>query len=270
MKNLRKYGIAPFNIAVIHGGPGAVGEMAPVARELAALSGVLEPLQTKMTLNRQVVELREALENHGNFPVSLVGFSWGAWLSYITTAQHPALVKKLILVGSGPYEPQFVNHIQKTRLSRLNEEERAEYESIIIKLNDPHEKDKARLFSRLGQLAHKTDQYDPIENILPTSEKPEDERNAKPSNKFHGVLREVQELRQNGSLLELAEDIQCPVVAVHGDYDPHPIAGVAQPLSNKLRDFHIIKIDRCGHKPWIERQAKSKFFKILKEELLGA
>jgi len=32
MKNLRKYGKAPFSIAAIHGGPGAPGEMAPVAR----------------------------------------------------------------------------------------------------------------------------------------------------------------------------------------------------------------------------------------------
>ena len=33
MKNLRKYGKPPFNVAVIHGGPGVPGEMAPVARD---------------------------------------------------------------------------------------------------------------------------------------------------------------------------------------------------------------------------------------------
>ena len=49
MKNPRLYGSAPFNIAVIHGGPGAPGEMAPVARELSSLRGVLEPLQTAVT-----------------------------------------------------------------------------------------------------------------------------------------------------------------------------------------------------------------------------
>ncbi len=50
MKNLRKYGEAPFKVAVIHGGPGAPGEMAPVARELSSVSGVLEPLQTATTI----------------------------------------------------------------------------------------------------------------------------------------------------------------------------------------------------------------------------
>lgn len=43
MKNLRKYANEPFKIAVIHGGPGAPGEMAPVARELSSVRGVLEP-----------------------------------------------------------------------------------------------------------------------------------------------------------------------------------------------------------------------------------
>jgi len=44
MDTLRKYGKEPFSIAVIHGGPGAGGEMAPVARELSSHWGVLEPI----------------------------------------------------------------------------------------------------------------------------------------------------------------------------------------------------------------------------------
>lgn len=43
MNNLRKYGSEPFTVAVIHGGPGAAGEMAPVAKEISAYRGVLEP-----------------------------------------------------------------------------------------------------------------------------------------------------------------------------------------------------------------------------------
>jgi hypothetical protein len=44
MNNLRIYGTAPYRLAVIHGGPGAPGEMAPMARELSPNIGVLEPL----------------------------------------------------------------------------------------------------------------------------------------------------------------------------------------------------------------------------------
>jgi len=56
-ENVRRYGKAPYLVAVVHGGPGAAGAMAPVARELGADRGVLEPLQTAMTVDGQVDEL---------------------------------------------------------------------------------------------------------------------------------------------------------------------------------------------------------------------
>ena len=61
MKNPRKYGQPPYNIAVIHGGPGAGGEMEPVALDLSPDFGVLEPLQTMTNLDDQVDELRAVL-----------------------------------------------------------------------------------------------------------------------------------------------------------------------------------------------------------------
>lgn len=50
MNNLRTYGLSPYRVAVLHGGPGAPGGMAPVARNLSRARGVLEPLQTADTL----------------------------------------------------------------------------------------------------------------------------------------------------------------------------------------------------------------------------
>lgn len=50
---------APFNVAIIHGGPGAPGSMVTVARELASDWGILEPLQTVTSLEGQMQELRE-------------------------------------------------------------------------------------------------------------------------------------------------------------------------------------------------------------------
>ena len=61
MRNFRTYGTGPFALAVIHGGPGAPGEVAPVARELACERGVLEPLQAAASLEGQVEELRAIL-----------------------------------------------------------------------------------------------------------------------------------------------------------------------------------------------------------------
>lgn len=263
MENLRTYGKPPFIAALIHGGPGAIGEMAPVASQLMPEFSVLEPLQTAITIDGQIEELRLVLRENIDQSITLIGFSWGAWLSYIFTARYPGFVKKLILVGSGPYEHHYVNQITKTRMGRLTEEERAEYHSIIQLLGDPSAVGKAEKFARLGKLAAKTDRYDSVEIRQPESSLNE-------GNKFHAVLQEAQEMRRSGELLALADQIPCPVVALHGNYDPHPAEGVREPLSVKLKDFHFIMLENCGHKPWIERQAQDKFYEILRQELRNA
>jgi pimeloyl-ACP methyl ester carboxylesterase len=84
---------------------------------------------------------------------------------------------------------------------------------------------------------------------------------------FRLVSQEASELRRSGQLLQLAESILCPVVAIHGDYDPHPYKGVQEPLSRVLKDFRMVLLKDCGHDPWLERAARESFFDILKEEL---
>lgn len=262
MKNLRTYGKAPFSVAVVHGGPGAGGEMAPVARELASDRSVLEPIQTATSLEGQVAELRAVLEIHGDLPITLIGFSWGAWLSFIVAARYPAIVGKLILVGSGPFEEKYGARLQEARLDRLSEEERAEFESIIRALGDHAAEDKDALFTRLGALASITDTYDPI-----AGEPDEPFPVGSPGDVFQGVWEDAAELRRSGKLLALGEQVRCPVVAIHGDYDPHPAVGVRRPLSAVLESFRFILLKNCGHKPWIERQAREEFYRILEQEL---
>ena len=236
--------------------------MAPVARKLASGHGVLEPLQTATSLQGQVEELRTVLENHGDLPVTLIGFSWGAWLSFIVAAQYPAQVRKLILVGSGPYEEKYVAKLQETRSSRLGEQERAEFEAIVEALGDSATEDKDTLLARLGTLASKTDEYDPIMDG-PDESDPAGSR----GDVFQSVWKDAAELRRSGDLLKLGTHIRCPVIAIHGDYDPHPAEGVQEPLSVVLQNFCFILIKNCGHTPWIERQARDEFYRILEGEL---
>jgi len=259
MKNMRIYGAAPYSIAVIHGGPGAPGQMAPVARELSRDYGVLEPLQTAATLDGQVGELHDIIEKHGNLPIVLIGSSWGAMLSYIFTARYPALVKKLIMVGSAVFDDRYAAGIQGTRLSRLDAESKREVYSLVKSLNDDTVGDKDKLMKRLGELFTKADAYDPITLDTEVIEVRFD---------IHeGVWRDAINLRGSGELLKMGKKIKCPVVALHGDYDPHPAEGVSQPLSKVLKDFRFIMLERCGHLPWIEREAMGRFYELVRVEL---
>ena len=259
MENIRKYGNAPFNIAVIHGGPGAPGEMAPVAKELSKTFGVLEPLQTKSNIKEQLQELEIELKENGSLPMTLIGFSWGAWLSFVFAARNSSFVKKLILVSSGPFEERYALDIMRTRLSRLAEEERMTIDSLSEILNDPDRQDKNKAFAQLGELISKADSYDPLPYKSDVIEYQYDI--------FENVWNEAEELRGSGKLRALGKQIRCPVVAIHGDYDAHSAEGVKIPLSSVVKNFRFILLKDCGHRPWIERAAKDAFYTILKKEL---
>ncbi len=260
MKNLRKYGTAPYRVAVIHGGPGAAGQMSAVARELSTDRGVLEPLQTELSLSGQVEELKSVLKKNGEVPVVLIGFSWGAWLCFITAARFPELVEKLILISSGPFRELDARHILETRLKRLNPEERAEVYGMMEKLLDPSAVEKDQVLARIGCLFLKADAFDPI--------KSEPESLDVCFEIYHSVWPEAAEMRRSEKLLKMGSQIQCPVVAIHGDYDPHPARGVEEPLKESVADFRFVLLRNCGHIPWIEAQAREEFFAILRKALI--
>jgi len=260
MDNVRIYGKPPYRIAVVHGGPGAPGEVAPVARELAKNHGVLEPLQTASTLQGQVHELEAIMERSGQPPITLIGHSWGAMLGFILAARCPSLAKRLILVSSGVFEDKYAGHITSTRLSRLTEEEIVAVDSLSRTLDEPNATDKNRVFAELGSYISRADSFDPL---------PDESEIIECQYDIHrSVWKDAQELRSSGELLALARHIQCPVLAIHGDYDPHPAEGVRTPLSGVLRDFTFILLEKCGHRPWLERAARDRFYGIL-ERVLG-
>lgn len=259
---MRIYGPPPYRVALVHGGPGAAGEMAPVARALAVGRGVLEPLQTATSLAGQVEELVADLQAHADLPVTLVGHSWGAWLSTIVAARQPALVAKLVLVSSGPYEERYAADLERARLGKLSAEEQREYGALVRALADPHGVDEDARLARLGALAAKADAYDPIEAELAESSSVRVQGDI-----YRRVWEEAAALRRSGELLELARCIRCPVVAIHGEEDPHPGEGVRAPLAAAVARFRFIPLARCGHTPWVERQARAEFYRLLEKEL---
>jgi pimeloyl-ACP methyl ester carboxylesterase len=257
---VRKYGKPPYSVAVVHGGPGAPGSMAPVARELARHCGIIEHLESATTIEGQVGELHESLKEHGDLPATLIGHSWGAWLSLIYAARHPAAVKKLILAGSGPFEELYAPKVTETRLSRMSEEERHQLHLLIGAIESP-KRNKSALFSLYGTLLSKTDGYD----LLPPGD--ESYMVQFQENVYQEAWTEALHLRRTGGLMALAKQVRCPVVAIHGDYDPHPAEGVERPLREAVRDFRFILLEKCGHEPWKERAAKDRFYEIVREEL---
>ena len=103
------------------------------------------------------------------------------------------------------------------------------------------------------------DSYDPIEQSSTVLDYQ--------PNLYEKVWSEAVKLRCSGKLLSYGKNITCPVCVIHGDYDPHPFNGVKEPLSRVIANIDFILLKNCGHEPWVERQARKFFFKILKEKI---
>ena len=219
---------------------------------------MLEPLQTADTLEGQIEELHTVIEARATPPVTLVGSSWGAMLGYLFAARHPEHVRKLIMIGSAVFDESSSASIKATRLARLSSEHQPEAHALIERQSRAGENHDA-ILARLAELFTLSDCFDPIMTDLEVIEVQHAINQS--------VWRDAKALRGSGEMLALGRAIACPVVAIHGAYDPHPRAGIEGPLSSVLRDFRFIELEECGHYPWIERRARERFFTLLREEL---
>lgn len=250
-KNVRQYGGTPSRVVVLHGGPGGAGEVEPLALELGRRGhAVLEPFQTRHSVDAQVEELKSQIDGFCIPPVVIIGWSWGAWLGCLLAARQEKLVNKLILVGSGPFDARFAPAIRTTKNSRLTVEQRSELRTLRSEKGD---------VARFIELSDIADTY--ARDTSPP-----------PIVVFDGAIHasvwsEADEMRESGTLLDSLSAIQCPVLAIQGDYDPRPSEGVQAPLQAALPSAQFIEIGRCGHKPWQEVYAKEKFFCLLEDQI---
>ncbi len=84
---------------------------------------------------------------------------------------------------------------------------------------------------------------------------------------FKNCMSEINEIRSSGNLLKLGRSINCPVIAIHGEDDPHPFLGIKDFLSNTISNFDFLLLKKCGHTPWYEKYANDDFYIILEGNL---
>ena len=263
---VRKHGTPPYRAVAVHGGPGAAGSAAGLAEGLAAFCGTLEPYQSQRSVDGQIEELREQIAAcFAETPVVLVGHSWGAWLCAMTAARYPESVSKLILVGAGPLEASYVKQIESRRFSHFSEEERRRYHTLLRRLEGEagiSGTEKDSLLGQLGFLCEKADTF----QALPSLEDPV----TLDGELYGAVFSEAAAMRKSGLLLDVFERIRCPLCIMHGAYDTHPAEGLTGPLSKRNIPYQFYLLERCGHTPWHEKYARSRFFEILEQEIASA
>lgn len=250
---IRLYGEKPYRAAVLHGGPGALGSVACIARELSAHFGVLEPLQSEYTITGLIEELQQQLTDLSEQPLTLIGHSWGAWLAILYAVRYPEMAKSLVLVGCAPFDADDVPQILQRRLKNLTAEEGKRFRELLCLLEQ--EQDQQKNLARLGKLAVKADNYAPIEpegyqkDLFPEDGK-----------MYTAIWGEAAALRENGTLQEQLRSIRCPILVIQGEQDPHPMEGVTKPFDRRGVSYQKKLLPQCGHSPFLERFAKDEFY----------
>src|SRR5229473_5088897 len=244
MLHVREYGHSGPRVIVLHGGPGASGHMAPVARGLAGSHRVVEPFQRgsggeRLTVARHVADLHEVINFYaGRCRPAVLGSSWGAMLALAYAAAHPSSTGPLILVGCGTFDPVARAALQNTIAERMND-------GIRTRLKDADQLDQDERLKASAKAMTSTYSVD-----LLSSPHEEDQVDARA---HHETWDDMLRQQTEGIYPAAFAAIKVPILMVHGVFDPLPGRLILKGLRPYLPQINYVELERCGHYPWLEK-----------------
>jgi len=252
----RQYGSTGSDVFLLHGGPGAPGYLAPVARVLANSFHVIEPMQRSssqvpLTVAQHVSDLHELVtsQNRPGKP-AIVGHSWGAMLALAYAAQHPSEIKCLVLIGCGTFDAASRHQLEVTRKQRIDDAYSRQLQGIEKKTLPPNERMQA-----MGRLYLQLDSYrlGSVEDELLTCD----------ARGHVETWQDMLKLQTEGVYPTSFSAIDISTLMLHGAYDPHPGHMIHDSLKPYLRFLSYKEWQACGHYPWLERKVKVTFYTTL-------
>jgi pimeloyl-ACP methyl ester carboxylesterase len=253
---VRWYGDDGGWLTLLHGGPGAPGHLAPVARALAAELRILEPFErrsgaTPLTVDLHVRDIDNAIRRHaGTQPTALLGFSSGAITALAYAAAHPERVSQLVLVAAATMEPGSREQFRVEFAARLSDTARSELQRART-IADGNERLRVQLAAMAAAYF-----VDPI--TTETEDVWYDV--AGHDETWNDMLR----LQESGRHPADFAAIATPVLMIHGADDPHPGASIRATLARYIPHLEYCELPRCGHYPWLERGARDAFLTTLR------
>lgn len=253
----RIYGQGDKHVVVLHGGPGAGGYMAPVAKRLADRFHVLEPLQrgssdVPLTVATHIVDLDEVISHccPGARP-AIIGHSWGAMLALAYAAAHPETAGPLVLIGCGTFDAASRAELNATIGRRMTDDVKLAMSRLEIEISDPAER-----LSAIGMLIQPIYSYHLSAHIEASS--------AECDGRAHEeTWQDMLRLQENGVYPNAFSSISSPAIMFHGAYDPHPGRMIYDCLKRHMPQLEYTEWQACGHEPWREEEVHEHFYQTL-------
>mgnify|MGYP001814339535 FL=1 len=261
---VRHYGDSGPLVLVLHGGPAAVGDVAPVANGISGSFQAAEPWQrgsgkSPLTVARHVADIHTlATELGGDSPAAIVGHSWGAMLALCYAAEHPSKVGPIVLIGCGTFDQASRITMQAAIEARMDNDVRDRLRRVSTVETDP-----ADQFIQTFKLTRHLFDYDPVSAYADKEECEPFDLQA-----HEETWIDMRRLQDNGTYPKAFAAIESSVLMMHGQYDPHPGKMIRDSLLPFLPQLEYCEFKRCGHSPWIERSAHELFFTSICEWLV--
>jgi len=251
----RTHGNRGITVVLLHGGPGAPGSLLPLAEALKEKFRLLEPFQRgsgglPLTVQRHAEDFHELVaETCDGLPVAVIGHSWGAMLGLAIAAAYPEDLRSLVLVGCGTFDPASRLEMKKTLEARMGDGFAEKVQSLDREVRDPGER-----MRRYVALTGRSYSFDPEGSWEPRSFD---------ARAFEESWADMLRLQQEGVYPAAFSAVRCPVLMIHGNWDPHPGRMTRDLLVRFVPGLQYVELPECGHFPWIEKRAREKFFSVL-------
>lgn len=244
-------------VVVVHGGPGMEHSyllpwLEPLGqtyrlilydqRALGRSTGELDP--TSISMDRFIADLDAVRELAGVERMNLLAHSWGGLLATMYALEHPERVRALILVS--PVEPgqRYARETQERQQARRSPDDDAAIDSLAG--SEGFARGDRETLSRLFHHVFRGTFADP--GRADSLRLDFTRRTARQGRDVAALLMGP---LANLDLWDALAGLTVPVLIVHGDRDPIPVA-MAQEMADRLPDARLEVLTDAGHFPFIE------------------
>jgi pimeloyl-ACP methyl ester carboxylesterase len=171
-------------------------------------------------------------------------------LALAYAAHYPETLAALVLIGCGTFSLASRAEFEARLEARLTPADRASLAQIKESKADPDRRLAAR--SRLMARVYGHDVEEVADAVASVDALAHQE-----------TWADMVRLQREGIYPAAFAVIGVPVLMLHGDEDPHPGRLIHEDLRTYISHLDYQELPKCGHSPWLERQARQLFFETL-------
>jgi len=174
-------------------------------------------------------------------------------LALAYAAKYPDTIASVVLVGCGTFDKASRQKMNEIIQQRTSDEMRARLSCLEEEIVDPEEQTMAWV-----EITKPIYHYSPIQS----STRPRERFDLKGHDE---TWRDMMRCQEEDVYPQAFAAIKEPVIMLHGDYDPHPGRMTQDTLKQTISHLEYREFEKCGHSPWLEKDAREDFLAVLSE-----